>query len=69
MKKKFIPEKDMADVILPFAGQWVTLSSDKTKVLGHSKKMETALNQAYKKGESTPHLIKSPDSSTSVFIF
>jgi len=31
--------------------------------------METALNQAYKKGVSHPFLVKSPDGKIAAFIF
>lgn len=69
MKKVFKPEEHVAMMIKPYSGQWVTLSSDKSKVLGHSKKMESALSQAYQKGETTPFLLKSPDSNASANIF
>jgi len=63
------PLKNVGRLIEPFPGEWVTLSSDKDAVVGHSQKMETALNQAYKKGVKHPFLIKSPDGSTAAFIY
>ena len=63
------PLENVGRLIEPFAGEWVTLSSDKKKVVGHSKKMETALDQAYQKGIKHPFLIKAPDASTAAFIY
>ena len=63
------PLRNIGRLIEPFPGQWVTLNSDKNKVIGHSKKMEAALNQAYQKGVKHPFLIKSPDGSTAAFIY
>jgi hypothetical protein len=59
----------VAERIKPYAGKWVTLSSDKKKVLGASNSMEGALSQAKKKGESCPLLLKAPDSNTAAFIY
>ena len=69
MKKTSNPHEKIGYLIKPYPGQWVTLSSDKTEVLGHSRQMESALNQAYKNGESQPYLIKSPDGSTAAYIY
>ena len=69
MNKLFNPLKDVGRLIEPFPGQWVTLSSDKKKVVSHSRLMETALNQAYQKGVARPFLIKSPDANTTAFIY
>ncbi len=69
MSKIFNPLKDVGRLIEPFPGEWVTLSSDKKQVVGHSKKMETALNQAYKKGVEHPFLIKSPDGNIAAVIY
>lgn len=59
----------MAELIKPHPGKWVTLSADKTKVLGVSSKVESALDQAARKGESHPHLVKAPDAATAAYIF
>ena len=69
MSKKHKPEESVAQLIIPHAGKWVTLSSDKKKVLGSSNRMETALSQAHDKGEDCPHLIKVPDSSIAAYIY
>jgi hypothetical protein len=61
--------KSVTGLIRPHAGKWVTLSSDKTRVLGVSKRMETALSQAQKKGEPRPLLIKVPDATTAAFFY
>lgn len=72
MNKAFNPLKHVGRLIEPFPGEWVTLSSERDevkKVVGHSKRMETALEQAHKKGVKNPLLIKSPDGSTAAFIY
>ena len=63
-----MPES-VADLIKPYSGQWVTLSKDKTEILGVSHKMEKALQQAKSKGEDRPLLIKVPDASTAAFLY
>ena len=62
-------KKYFVNLISPYAGKWVTMSSDKMKVLGVSNRMATALRQAQEKGEPHPLLIKAPDSSTSAFVY
>ena len=62
-------QQKVAELMRSHAGKWVTLSADKTRVLGVSTKIETALSQAQKKGEARPHLIKAPDASTAAYIF
>ena len=62
-------QKKVAGLLKSYAGKWVTLSADKTKVLGVSGKIETALSLAHQKGESHPHLIKAPDALPAVYIF
>ena len=67
--KNMNPLKNIGRLIAPFPGEWVTLALDKQKVVGHSKRMEAALKQAYKKGIKNPFLIKAPDGSTAAFIY
>ena len=61
--------KSVNRLIKPFAGQWVALSSDDREVVAVGKSFQAVLDKAHKKGESCPHLVKSPDSSTAAFIF
>ena len=61
--------ESVADLIKTYSGQWVTLSKDKTRVLGASKKMERALKEAQDHGENHPLLIKVPDASTAAFLY
>ncbi len=69
MHKTQIDSESVADLIKPYAGRWVTLSADRATILGVSKKMEEALEQAQKKGEPRPLLIKVPDASTAAFMY
>ena len=61
--------KSVGQLIKPFAGRWVALSSDDHRVVSVAKSAQAAFNGARKKGESCPHLVKSPDSSTVAFIY
>ena len=69
MNKSNMKTESVADLIKSYSGKWVTLSADKSRVLGVSTKVETALSQAKKKGERHPHLIKAPDALTAGYIF
>ena len=62
-------QKSVNQLIKPFPGRWVTLSADDRQVMSVAKTAVTAFNQARKKGESCPHLVKSPDSSVDAFIY
>ncbi len=57
-----------AKLLSAYPGKWVTLSQDKTKVLGVSSRMESALAQAHKKGEAVPHLVKVTDLPIGSFV-
>ena len=61
--------KTLAQLIEPFAGQWVALTSDKRIVLGVSRNMRSAVDQAQKKGAPQPFLIKSPDAYTAAVFY
>ena len=71
MKSEIKPfsEKSIGQLIKPFAGRWVALSADDRHVISVAKSLQAALNKAHRKGESCPHLVKSPDSSTVAFIY
>ena len=61
--------KSIAQLIKPFPGRWVALSADDREVISVGKSARAVFDQARKKGESCPHLMKSPDSSTVAFIY
>ena len=61
--------ESVADLIKTYSGQWVTLSKDKSRVLGASRNMEKALREAQNQGENSPLLIKVPDASTAAFLY
>ena len=69
MRQDVKKQREVAELIKPYSGQWVTVSSDKKTVLGFSPKMEVALNQAHRKGEGHPLLIKAPDANTAAFFY
>ena len=61
--------KTLAKLIEPFAGQWVALTTDEKNIVGVSRNLRTALNQAKKKGEPRPFIIKSPDAYTAAVFY
>ena len=69
MSKISNPLEKVGRLIVQFPGEWVTLSTDKQEIVGHSRKMEAALRQAHQKGVKYPFLIKSPDADTAALIF
>ena len=69
MNKAQIIQNRITNLIKPFAGKWVTLSKDKTRILGVSRSVDSALTQAQKEGEAHPHLIKVPDATTAAYIY
>ena len=61
--------KSVNQLIRPFPGQWVALSKDDSRVVSVRKSFEAVLNDAHRKGESRPHIVKSPDGSWAAMIF
>ncbi len=61
--------KSVNQLIKPFPGRWVALSADDSHVVSVAKSVQAVLNKARRKGESCPHLVKSPDGSTSAIVF
>ncbi len=59
---------DLAKLLKPYAGKWITLSRDESRVVGHGSTIDEAIDQAHKKGERHPILIKSPDSHTTLLL-
>ena len=62
-------EKSVGQLIKPFPGRWVALSADDSHVVTVGRSFQAVLDEAHRKGEACPHLVKSPDSSTAAFIF
>ena len=59
----------VVNLIKPHAGKWVALNEKQDKVVCVASSAKAVLVQAHKKGESFPHLVKAPDSSTAVFVY
>ena len=54
---------DLTRLLTPYKGQWVALSQDEKRILGHGKSLDEALAAARKVEEGRPLLIKVPDES------
>ena len=59
---------DLTRLLAPYKGEWVALSSDETRMLGHGKTIEEALTLARGKEEGRPLLIKVPDDEGAGFV-
>ena len=59
----------VTELIKPHAGKWVALNEKQNAVVCVAGSAKAVLIQAHKKGESFPHLVKAPDSSTAVFVY
>ncbi len=53
---------DLTKLLKPYKGQWVALSQDEKRILGHGKSLDEAL-AAVRKEEGRPLLVKVPDES------
>ena len=62
-------KQSVADIIEPYTGEWVALTSDQTTMVAHSRNLKSALKQAHKKGEKFPHMVKVSDESTASVIY
>ncbi len=62
-------KQSTADLIEPYAGEWVALTSNQTAIIAHSRNLKAALKQAHQKGEQCPHMVKSPNESTASVIY
>ena len=58
---------DLTKLLKPYIGEWVALSHDETRVLGHGKTIDEALAHV-KKEEGRPLLMKVPESPGFVLI-
>ena len=54
---------DLTKLLKPYKGEWVALSQDEKRILGHGKSLDEALAAARKVEEGRPLLIKVPDES------
>ena len=61
--------KSVNQLIKPYPGRWVALSTDDTRVVSVRKSFEAALNEAHRKGETRPHIVRVPDGSWSALVF
>ncbi len=57
-----MPIKDLPADAQRHKGEWVALSSDETRVVGHGKTPEIALKMAKEGGEVDPILVFIPES-------
>jgi hypothetical protein len=60
--------KDLTKLLRPYWGEWVALSSDGQRVVGHGPTPSAALKQAHKKGERNPILMGAPERTWGSYI-
>ena len=56
-------------LIKSYPGEWVALTQDESRVVGHSRNLKTAVKQAHENGEGFPYIVKSSNEWTAVTIF
>ncbi len=62
-----MPIRDLSAVLKNApAGEWVALSRDKKKILGHSRTAHKAIEAAKKAGENEPFLVRMPDKNVGI---
>lgn len=54
------PPTDLTKLLAPYKGEWVALSHDERKVLGHGKTIEEALAAAKRVSQERPVLLRVP---------
>ena len=59
---------NLVKLLRPYKGEWVALTHDEKKVLGHGKSIDAALAGAKRAGEARPFLMKVPDKHGFVLI-
>jgi len=59
---------DLTKILEPYEGEWVALSSDQKRVVGHGPTPHNALEMAKEKGEKDPILFGVPDAYSSHFL-
>lgn len=60
---------DFTKVAIKYKGMWVALkNSNSTTVVGHGKKLETALKRALKNGYAHPCMSHMPDDINAVYV-
>ena len=60
---------DLTRLLAPYKGEWVALSQDETRILGHGKTIEEALGLAKsKKEKERPLLLRVPDDEGTGFV-
>ncbi len=59
---------DLTTLLAPYPGEWVALSQDETRVVGHGATIEAALKQAVQNGVEHPVILKAPDQYTSFLL-
>ena len=64
-----IKKQSVVDLVEPYSGEWVALTSDQTAIVAHSRNLKTALKQAHQNGEEFPHMVKAPNESTASVIY
>lgn len=60
---------DLTRLLAPYCGEWVALSVDEKRVLGHGKTLDAALEGAKRSGEERPIIIRVPDQFSSLLLW
>lgn len=53
---------DLSRILSKYSNEWVVLSNDEKRVIGHGKDIKTAIERANKMGEKDPIVTRVPKS-------
>ena len=62
-------KQSVAELIEPYAGEWVALTATQSAIIAHSPNLKVALKRAHESGEKIPHMVKAPTESTASVIY
>ena len=63
------PSPNLARLVSRYKGQWVALTQDEKRILGHGASIDRALEMASLAGEATPFLLKVPPKGVTAFFY
>lgn len=60
MEETILKSKDLSKILEPYSNEWVALSEDEERVVGHGKTVKEAIEKAKAKGVNSPVVTKVP---------
>ena len=67
--RKAVSRTSMISTLKKYLGKWVALTQDEKKILCSGDTVDEVLEKIRKQGDSSPLLVKIPDTATATFVF